>query len=40
MLLEQHMLWSMDKTCFDQLVRNKLRTYDNIQKIATYQRDS
>ena len=27
----------MDETFFDQVVKNNLRTYDNIQKIATGQ---
>ena len=29
------MLRLMDKTFFDQLIRNNLITYDNIRKIAT-----
>ena len=29
----------MDKTFFDQLVKNDLRTYDNIPKTATVQGD-
>ena len=29
----------MNKTIFDQLVRNNLRTYDSIRKIATGQGD-
>ena len=33
------MLCSMDKTFFDQLVKNNLWTYDSISKVAIGQRD-
>ena len=29
------MLWSMEKHCFDQPVKNDLKTYDNIKKIQS-----
>ena len=33
------MLWLMDKSFFDQPVKDYMRIYDNIQKIATGQGD-
>ena len=33
------MFWLMEKNCFDQPVKYDLRTYENIQKIETGQRD-
>ena len=33
------MLWLMEKNVFDQPVKNNLRTYENIRKIATGQGD-